>query len=77
LPADTLLRAVAAADKALISNVKLFDRYAGPGVEAGKLSLAMEVTLQPTTTTLTDADIEAVSAKVVAAAAKLGATLRG
>jgi phenylalanyl-tRNA synthetase beta chain len=76
LPADSLLRAVAGADKVLISGVKLFDRYAGPGVEAGKLSLAVEVTLQPTTTTLTDADIEAVSAKVVAAAARLGATLR-
>ncbi|WP_439547447.1 phenylalanine--tRNA ligase subunit beta [Sandarakinorhabdus sp.] len=76
LPADSLLRAVAGADKALISGVKLFDRYAGPGVEAGKLSLAVEVTLQPTTATLTEADIEAVSAKVVAAAAKLGATLR-
>jgi phenylalanyl-tRNA synthetase beta chain len=46
-------------------------------VDAGKLSLAVEVTLQPTTATLTDADIEAVSAKVVAAAAKLGASLRG
>ena len=77
LPADSLLRAVAGADKALIASVKLFDRYAGPGVEAGKLSLAVEVTLQPTTATLTEADIEAVSAKVVAAAAKLGATLRG
>jgi phenylalanyl-tRNA synthetase beta chain len=77
LPAETLLRAVAGADKALINSVKLFDRYAGPGVDAGKLSLAAEVTLQPTTATLTEADIEAVSAKVVAAAAKLGATLRG
>jgi phenylalanyl-tRNA synthetase beta chain len=77
LPADSLLRAVAGADKALISNVKLFDRYAGPGVDAGKLSLAVEVTLQPTAATLTDADIEAVSAKVVAAAARLGAVLRG
>lgn len=76
LPADSLLRAVAGADKALISGVKLFDRYAGPGVEAGKLSLAVEVTLQPTTATLTEADIEAVSARIVSAAAKLGATLR-
>ena len=76
LPADSLLRAVAGADKALIAGVSLFDRYAGPGVEAGKLSLAVEVTLQPSAATLTDADIEAVSAKVVAAAAKLGATLR-
>jgi phenylalanyl-tRNA synthetase beta chain len=77
LPAEGLLRAVAGADKALIAGVSLFDRYSGPGIAPGKLSLAVEVTLQPTTATLTDADIEAVSAKVVAAAAKLGATLRG
>ncbi|WP_353217360.1 phenylalanine--tRNA ligase subunit beta [Sandarakinorhabdus sp.] len=77
VPADSLLRAVASADKSLITAVKMFDRYTGPGVEPGKLSLAVEVTLQPTTTTLTDADIDAVSAKVVAAAAKLGAVLRG
>jgi phenylalanyl-tRNA synthetase beta chain len=77
LPADNLLRAVAGADKALIAGVSLFDRYAGPGIEPGKLSLAVEVTLQPTTATLTEAEIEAVSAKVIAAAVKLGATLRG
>lgn len=81
LPADSLIRAVAkvdiGADKAQITNVSLFDRYAGPGVEAGKISLAVAVTLQPSTATLTEAEIEAVCAKVVAAAAKLGAVLRG
>ncbi len=77
LPADSLIRAVAGADKALITGVSLFDRYAGPGVAAGKISLAVAITLQPTTATLTEAEIEAVSAKVVAAAAKLGAVLRG
>ncbi len=65
------------ADKALISGVKLFDRFAGERLGAGKVSLAIEVTLQPTEKSLTDAEIEAVSAKVVAAAAKLGAALRG
>lgn len=77
LPADSLIRAVAGADKALIADVSLFDRYTGPGVPDGKASLAVAVTLQPTTATLTEAEIEAVSAKVVAAAAKLGASLRG
>jgi phenylalanyl-tRNA synthetase beta chain len=76
LPADSLLRAVAGADKVLIAGVSLFDRYSGPGVAPGKLSLAVAVALQPTAATLTEAEIEAVSAKVVAAAAKLGATLR-
>jgi phenylalanyl-tRNA synthetase beta chain len=77
LAADALLRAAAGADKSLITGVKLFDRFAGPAIGAGKISLAIEVTLQPTDKSLTEAEIEAVSAKVIAAAAKLGATLRG
>jgi phenylalanyl-tRNA synthetase beta chain len=77
LAADALLRAAAAADKALISSVTLFDRFAGERLGPGKVSLAIEVTLQPGDKSLTDAEIEAVSAKVVAAAAKLGAVLRG
>jgi phenylalanyl-tRNA synthetase beta chain len=76
LPADTLVRAVAGADKALIAGVRLFDRFEGAGVPEGKLSLAVEVTLQPGERTLTDADIEAVSARIIAAAEKLGAALR-
>ncbi|HEU4876369.1 MAG TPA: phenylalanine--tRNA ligase subunit beta, partial [Sphingomicrobium sp.] len=73
LPADALVRAVRGADKALITAARLFDRYEG---EQG-LSLAVEVTLQPGEKSFTDAEIAAVSAKVVAAAEKLGATLRG
>ena len=76
LPADSLIRAVAGADKALISGVRLFDRFDGAGVPEGKLSLAVEVTLQPGDKTLTEADIEAVSARIIAAAAKLGGELR-
>ncbi len=81
LAADSLIRAAAGAEGkgpgALIAGVRLFDRFAGPAIGEGKVSLAIEVTLQPKDATLTDADIEAVSAKVVAAAAKLGASLRG
>ena len=72
LAADALVRAVRGADKALITEARLFDRYEG---EQG-LSLAVEVTLQPGDKSFTEAEIVAVSAKVVAAAAKLGATLR-
>ncbi len=77
LAADVLVRAAMGADKALITGVRLFDRFAGPAIGAGKVSLAIEVTLQPVGATLTDAEIEAVSASVIAAAAKLGAVLRG
>jgi phenylalanyl-tRNA synthetase beta chain len=77
LAADALVRAVAGADKALITAARLFDRFTGPGVPEGKVSLAIEVTLQPADRTLTDADIAAVSEKIVAAAGKVGAVLRG
>ncbi|MBC7506776.1 MAG: phenylalanine--tRNA ligase subunit beta, partial [Sandarakinorhabdus sp.] len=77
LAAEALVRAAAGADKALITSVRIFDRFAGVRLGPGKVSLAIEVTLHPTTATLTDAEIEAVSAKVIAAAAKLGAVLRG
>ena len=74
--AGDLVRAAAGADKALIAEARVFDVYRGAGVPEGSKSVALEVRLQPRECTLTDADIEAVSAKVVAAAAKLGATLR-
>jgi phenylalanyl-tRNA synthetase beta chain len=76
LPASDLIRAVAQVDKSLISEVSLFDRYQGQGVADGEVSLGLEVTLQPRERTLTDAEIEAVSTKIIAAAAKLGARLR-
>ena len=73
LAADQLVRAVRGADKALITSARVFDRYQPEG---GDLSLAIEVTLQPTEKTLTEAEIAAVSDKIVVAAAKLGARLR-
>lgn len=75
--AGDLVRAVAAADKALIADVRVFDLYRGAGVPEGMKSVALEVVIQPVEATLTEAEIEALSAKVMAAAAKVGATLRG
>ena len=80
--AEAVLRAARAADKALIESVSVFDVFAGPKAEAqmgaGKKSLAIAVRLQPTTATLTDAEIEAVSARVVAGVEKAtGGSLRG
>ena len=75
--ADAVLRAARGADRALIAGVVLFDRYQGERVADGKVSLGIEVTFQPRERTLTDAEIEAVSEKLVAAVAKAtGATLR-
>ncbi|HEX7390188.1 MAG TPA: phenylalanine--tRNA ligase subunit beta, partial [Acidiphilium sp.] len=75
--AEALLRAARGADRALIANVTLFDRYAGDKVRGEQVSLAIAVTIQPREATLTDAGIEALSAKIVAAVTKAtGATLR-
>jgi phenylalanyl-tRNA synthetase beta chain len=76
--ADRLVRAARNADKTLITAARVFDVYAGKGVPDDKKSIALSVTLQPVERTLTDAEIEAVSAKVVAAVTKAtGAALRG
>ena len=72
-----LARAVTGADKALIAEVRVFDVYRGTGVPEGMKSVALEVVVQPREATLTEPEIEALSAKVVAAAGKVGATLRG
>ena len=77
LPAGDLVRAVRGADKKLITDARIFDLFEGASVGEGKKSLAVEVTLQPTDATLTDEDLKALSDKVVAGAAKLGAELRG
>jgi phenylalanyl-tRNA synthetase beta chain len=74
--ADSLLRAVRGADKAAIAGVSLFDVFTGQGVPEGQKSLAVEVTLQPGERSFGHEELEAISARIVAAAAKLGATLR-
>ncbi|WP_298215082.1 phenylalanine--tRNA ligase subunit beta [Acidocella sp.] len=76
--AETVLRAVKGAERRLIADAVLFDRYRGGGVPEGKVSLAVAVTLQPVEKSLTDAEIEAVCARIVAEVAKkTGAVLRG
>ncbi|MDE2595797.1 MAG: phenylalanine--tRNA ligase subunit beta [Sphingomonadales bacterium] len=76
-PAGDLLRAVKGADKANIVAARLFDDFRGQGVPEGQKSLAVEVTLQPQDKSYTDDDLKAIADKVTAAAAKLGAVLRG
>ena len=74
----TLVNAAAGADKALITDVRVFDEFIGGSLGEGKKSLAVTVRLQPTDATLKEADIEAVSAKIVDKVSKAtGGTLRG
>jgi phenylalanyl-tRNA synthetase beta chain len=78
LPVETLLRAAKGAERNLITGVALFDRYQGKGVPEGFCSLAIAVTLQPAEKSLTDVEIEAVCARIIAEVGKkTGATLRG
>ncbi|MEQ5788292.1 phenylalanine--tRNA ligase subunit beta [Erythrobacter sp. NFXS35] len=77
LAAGDLVRAVQGADKAVITGVRLFDVFAGQGVPEGHKSLAVEVTMQPCESSFKDADLKALAEKIIAAAAKLGAELRG
>jgi phenylalanyl-tRNA synthetase beta chain len=76
--AQDLIAAAAGADKKLIEQVSLFDVYEGKGIDENAKSLAIAVRLQPTDRTLTEAEIDAVSDKVVKAVEKAtGGTLRG
>jgi phenylalanyl-tRNA synthetase beta chain len=77
LSADALVRALRGADKTQITAARLFDRFAGLGVPEGQISLAIEITLQPQDKSFTETELVAISDAVVAAAAKIGAVLRG
>ena len=75
--AGEIVKAVKLADRALIADVQVFDVYEGKGVPEGQKSVAVAVRVQPKDATLTEAEIEALAQKIVAAALKIGATLRG
>jgi len=77
VPADSVLRAARGAVRDLITGVTLFDVYEGEKMEPGRKSLGVEVVFQPKDRSLTDAEIDEASARVVAAVVKAtGATLR-
>jgi phenylalanyl-tRNA synthetase beta chain len=78
IAAGDIVRAAQGIDKKLITNVTVFDVYEGKGIDDGKKSIAIAVTLQPREKTLTDQEIDAVAAKIVAEVTKkTGGTLRG
>ena len=75
--AADILRATQSVDRKLISNVTVFDVYEGKGINPGKKSIAIAVTLQPRDKTMTDQEIDAVAAKIVAEVGKrTGGVLR-
>jgi phenylalanyl-tRNA synthetase beta chain len=75
--AADIVRAAQNVDRKLISGVSVFDVYEGTGIEPGKKSIAIAVTLQPRDKTMTDAEIDALAAKIVAEVGKrTGGVLR-
>ena len=77
LPAGDLIKAVKQADRDLIDAVSIFDVFDRLTHSPDAKSIGVRVRIQPKDATLTDAEIESLSQKIVAAALKLGATLRG
>jgi phenylalanyl-tRNA synthetase beta chain len=76
--AGDIVRAAQGIDKKLISDVSVFDVYEGKGIDDGKKSVAIAVTLQPREKTMTDQEIDAVGARIVAEVSKkTGGVLRG
>jgi phenylalanyl-tRNA synthetase beta chain len=76
--AGDIVRTAQSVDRKLVTNVNVFDVYEGAGVEPGKKSVAIAVTLQPREKTMTDEEIEAVAGKIVAEVSKrMGGVLRG
>src|SRR5262249_34725686 len=75
--AGDLVRAAQNVDRRLITGVSVFDVYEGAGIEPGKKSIAIAVTIQPREKTMTDPEIEALAGKIVAEVGKrTGGVLR-
>jgi phenylalanyl-tRNA synthetase beta chain len=76
--AGDIVRAAQGVDKKLITDVTVFDVYEGKGIDDGKKSIAIAVTMQPREKTMTDEEIDAVGAKITAEVTKkTGGVLRG
>jgi phenylalanyl-tRNA synthetase beta chain len=75
--AGDIVRSTQGVDKKLITSVTVFDVYEGKGIDDGKKSVAIAVTIQPREKTMTDEEIDAVAARIVAEVTKkTGGSLR-
>jgi phenylalanyl-tRNA synthetase beta chain len=75
--AADIVRAAQSADRKLVTAASVFDVYEGEGIAPGRKSVAIAVTIQPRDKTMTDAEIEALAAKIVAEVSKrTGGVLR-
>ena len=72
----TIIKALSAAEKQLITDIRIFDVYVGKGVDEGKKSVAIKVTLQAPDRTLSEAELTGISSAIIKAAIGFGGTLR-
>jgi phenylalanyl-tRNA synthetase beta chain len=77
VPAAALVTITARAEGDLLETVRVFDQYQGKGLPNGKKSLALRYVFRAPDRTLTTDEVSAIRAKLIAAAAEIGATLRG
>lgn len=77
LPVDAVMAVIRRAAPDTLQELKLFDLYTGKGIDSGRKSLALGLTLQADSRTLTDSEVDAALENILAALkAELGATLR-
>ena len=77
VPSADVVNAAAGADRQLIKDVEVFDVYMGEGINDGQKSIALTVRIEPLKRTLTEAEIEEVSNKIVMAVSMgIGGQLR-
>lgn len=77
ITADEVIKAIAKADRDLITNIHIFDVYKGDKLENNQKSIAVQVRLEPQNGTLDDAQITEVSDKIIANVSKAtGGVLR-
>jgi phenylalanyl-tRNA synthetase beta chain len=77
LPGRVVLDSVAKVAGKLLVNLELFDEYRGKGIDSGRKSLALGLTLQDSSRTLKEDEVDALIARVVAVLeSELGARLR-
>ncbi|MHB8455200.1 MAG: phenylalanine--tRNA ligase subunit beta [Acidiferrobacterales bacterium] len=77
ISARSVMDCVAHVAGKLLANLELFDEYRGEGIDSGRKSLALGLTLQDSSRTLKEEEIEMLMGQVVSTlASRLGAHLR-
>ena len=78
VPAQSLIDAIRRASRDVVTDISVFDVYQGKGIEDGRKSVALTVTLQPKDATFSESDLIVLSDQITATVGKnCGGVLRG